>query len=117
MDDAELLREFVTRRSEAAFAELVKRHAGAVHAAAMRQLQDRHLAEDVTQAVFIALAQKAHKVKPPVILAGWLHRATRLAALYVRRSEARRRRREVRSVVDPGLSGPGLAGEPREETA
>jgi hypothetical protein len=52
MHDAELLQRFVREDSEAAFAELVKRHVDLVFSAARRQLGDAHLAEEVTQSVF-----------------------------------------------------------------
>lgn len=61
-DDRELLRQFVDGRAEAAFAELVRRHLGRVYAVALRQVAgDSHLAQDVAQLVFIALARKARR--------------------------------------------------------
>ena len=59
MDEMALLREYATRNSEAAFAELVNRRIGFVYSAALRQTHDAHLAEEITQAVFILLARKA----------------------------------------------------------
>lgn len=81
MDDMALLREYATRNSEAAFAEVVSRRIGFVYAAALRQVRDPHLAEEIAQAVFIILAQKAGRIPDPTILAGWFFKTTRFAAL------------------------------------
>ena len=48
--DSELLRAYVERKAEDAFAEIVSRHAGLVHAACRRILGDDHAAEDAAQA-------------------------------------------------------------------
>ncbi len=57
--DAQLLRAYAESRSEASFAELVRRHIDLVHSAAFRMVGDAHLARDVTQGVFVALAKDA----------------------------------------------------------
>jgi hypothetical protein len=62
MDDLALLQEYAARNSEAAFAELVSRRIGFVYSAALRQARDPHLAGEITQAVFIILAQKAGRI-------------------------------------------------------
>ena len=93
-DDLALLRDYAQRQSEPALAALVERYIGLVHSAALRQVRDAHLAEEVTQAVFIILAQKAGRISNQTILAGWLFRATRFAALAQMRADAKRRRRE-----------------------
>lgn len=89
-----LLREYATRHSEAAFEELVKRRIGFVYSAALRQVREPQLAEEVTQAVFVILAQKAGKISGKTILAGWLFRTTRFTALTQIRAVACRQRQE-----------------------
>jgi RNA polymerase sigma factor (sigma-70 family) len=93
--DSQLLREYAERRSEAAFAELVSRHVDLVYSAALRMMGgDSHLAQDVTQAAFLALAQSAGKLINHPVLSGWLHQTTRNIAANTVRSDARRRARE-----------------------
>lgn len=92
--DSELLREYAEGRSESAFETLLRRHIGLVYSAAVRMVVDRHLAEDVTQAVFVALAARSGSLSERTMITGWLHRtACNLAAKAVR-SEVRRRNRE-----------------------
>lgn len=94
MGDWELLQEYAKHRSEAAFTELVHRHLNWVYSAARRQVGDPHLAEDVTQAVFVLLARKAGSLRLGTIVAGWLFRTTRFVAARAVRNEYRRKRRE-----------------------
>ena len=94
--DHELLGAFVQRRDEHAFAQIVARYMRLVYASARRQVRDAHVAEDVTQAVFIVLAKKAAGLRDGTTLAGWLVNAARLVAKTAARSESRRQRREQR---------------------
>jgi RNA polymerase sigma factor (sigma-70 family) len=97
-DDATLLRRYAEDRSEAAFAELVRRHLNLVYAVALRQCGgDAHLAQDVAQRVFTDLARKAAALAGRPVLSGWLHRATHYAATDVVRAERRRRVREQKA--------------------
>src|SRR5437667_3581645 len=75
--DQQLLRDYAELRSEEAFAELVRRYVDLTYSAALRMVHDTHLAEDVTQSAFMALAQNAHKLGNQTTLSGWLHRTAR----------------------------------------
>jgi uncharacterized protein (TIGR03435 family) len=90
MDDMALLREYAGHDSEAAFETLVSRRIGFVYSAALRQVRDPHLAGEITQAVFIILAQKAGKISDKTILTGWLFKTTRFAALAQIRAKLKR---------------------------
>ena len=94
LTDPQLLRDYTERRSEAAFAELVRRHVDFVYSAALRMVYDAHLAKDVTQGVFIALAQNARQLADRPVLSGWLHRTAQNLAANTVRSDVRRRARE-----------------------
>src|SRR5205085_7442087 len=92
--DEELLREYAATGAEKAFARLVERHVDLVYSAAFRQTGNHAMAQDVAQAVFTILARKAASLRPETVLAGWLFRAVRYAALDARKIEARRQARE-----------------------
>jgi RNA polymerase sigma factor (sigma-70 family) len=92
--DSELLRAYSRDRSEAAFAELVRRHLDFVHSAAQRMVCDSQLAQDVSQAVFLVLAGDAVRLAEHPVLSGWLHRTTRNIASQTVRTDVRRRARE-----------------------
>ena len=94
LTDQQLLRDYAGCRSDTAFAELVRRHVDFVYSAALRMVCDSHLAEDVTQGVFVALAQNAGQLTDRPVLAGWLHRTAQNLAANTVRSEVRRRARE-----------------------
>jgi len=93
--DTELLRQYAHDRSEAAFAELVRRRLDLVFSVALRQVGgDAQLAEDVAQKVFADLARKAAALSTHPALSGWLYRSAQFAATDVVRTERRRRARE-----------------------
>jgi RNA polymerase sigma factor (sigma-70 family) len=99
LTDQQLLRDYHKGRSEAAFAELVRRHVDFVYSAALRMVCDAHLAEDVTQAVFVAVAQNARQLTDHPVLSGWLHRTTQNLAANTVRSEVRRHAREQQAAA------------------
>ena len=92
--DAELLRDYVAGQSEAAFGEIVRRYAGFVYSAALRQVENPEAARDVAQVVFTDLARKAGLLHANTLLIGWLCHATRLASLEQLRRDRRRSHRE-----------------------
>ena len=98
--DAELLRGFAERTDPAAFEALVQRHGTMVHAASMRVVSNHHDAQDVTQAVFLALAREAGKLARSPSVAGWLHTVARRLSLNARQSRERRQRREQTAMND-----------------
>jgi RNA polymerase sigma factor (sigma-70 family) len=98
MEDSELLAAYSGRGAEAAFTTLTQRYVRLVYSAALRQVRDPHLAEEVTQVVFVLLARKAHSFRKGVILSAWLLRATRFTSTNLLVSQYRRIRREQQAV-------------------
>src|SRR3954463_13929699 len=92
--DMELIERYTRHHAEDAFAEIVRRHLGRVHSAALRQVRSPQLAEEVAQSAFINLARHAHRLGPDTILTAWLYQVTRREAIDVVRREARRQLRE-----------------------
>src|SRR5215469_9692111 len=106
LDDNALLREYVERDSQEAFAALVERHVNKVYSVALRHTRNPGHAEEITQVVFIILAQKSGKLGKKVILSGWLYQAARLTATTFIRSEIRRARREQEACMQSTLNEP-----------
>jgi RNA polymerase sigma factor (sigma-70 family) len=110
--DAQLLRAYAEHGSEASFRELVHRHLDLVHSAAVRMVHDPHLAQDVSQGVFVVLAKNAARLTDRPVLAGWLHRtAKNIAAQTVRTSVRRQRREQEAAAMNELLSGPDASWE------
>jgi RNA polymerase sigma factor (sigma-70 family) len=97
--DQELLRQYAKSDDEAAFTELVRRHVDFLFSAALRMAGERHLAEDVTQCVFVLLARNAAALAEHPVLSGWLHQTTRNVASKMVRTEVRRRTREQEAAM------------------
>lgn len=68
MDDKSLLAAYCREKSKVAFEELARRYVNLVYSAALRQVREPNLADDVTQAVFLILARKAHRLSGDVVL-------------------------------------------------
>jgi RNA polymerase sigma factor (sigma-70 family) len=105
-EDMALVREFARSDSEEAFATLVRRHINLVHSVAQRRVGDMHLAEEITQSVFIILARKADTLGPKTILPAWLCRAAQYASADALKRRHRRERREQEAFMQSTLNEP-----------
>jgi RNA polymerase sigma factor (sigma-70 family) len=115
-NDIELVGEFARRNSEAAFEELVGRHINLVYSVALRYVGDSQDAQDVTQAVFIILVQKAADLRKGTILTGWLYETTRFTCLRFMRTKVRRQIREQEAHLQSTLNEPEGGGVWRQLT-
>jgi len=97
MDDRQLLEEYAQSGREEPFRQLVERHINLVYSSALRQTRNPDLAEDVTQVVFLLMAQRAKKLSSAVVLSGWLYKAARYTVLDMMKMQHRRRQHELRA--------------------
>src|ERR1039458_10089074 len=102
-EDITLLKQYA-EGDESAFTALVERYVHLVYSTALRQVCDPSHAEDISQAVFIILTQKAKSLSPKTILSGWLYQTTRLTAANFVRSEIRRQQREQEAYMQSTLT-------------
>ena len=103
-----LLERFATRGDQGAFGELVRKHVDWVYGCARRMLNGRGLAgeaEDVTQAVFVLLSQKAGAIRQTGSLAGWLFRATRFCCANTIKMHGRREKHEKEAGMQRAENG------------
>ena len=115
MTDAQLISAHLAG-DPAAFPALVRRHLDMVHAAATRQAPD--FADDITQAVFLLLHQKARSLRHRPNLAGWLFTTTRSCASHARRAAHRRRIHEREAAMHNQTVSSGSASpEPPDHAA
>jgi RNA polymerase sigma-70 factor (ECF subfamily) len=89
-NDRQLLERFAERRDEDAFAVLVSRHGSGVLGVCRRVLRHHQDAEDVSQAVFLVLAQKAGQVRWQCSVKQWLHAVAYRLSLRARGALSRR---------------------------
>jgi RNA polymerase sigma factor (sigma-70 family) len=107
LSDWQLLECFTTRRDEAAFAALVRRHGPMILNVCRAVLRHEQDAEDAFQATFLTLARKADSIQRREAVAGWLYEVAQRIAVKAQAGSARRRAREQRATpmasADPTL--------------
>src|SRR5438105_9757009 len=96
--DSALLERFLTRRDEAAFEALIRRHGPMVLGVCRRVLQDPHDAEDAFQATFLVFVRKAASIAKRELLGNWLYGVAYHTARAARSAAGRRRAKEARVV-------------------
>ena len=104
LTDGELLRRFLARRDEPAFAALLRRHGPMVFGVCRRLLRHTQDAEDAFQAAFLVLARRAASIDPQERVGPWLYGVAWRTARKARTAARRRRRREgapVESCPEP----------------
>jgi RNA polymerase sigma factor (sigma-70 family) len=107
MSDWKLIQQYAKNGSEAAFAELVRRHLSWVYSVALRRVRQPELAEEVAQSVFVLLARKAGSLRSGTIIGGWLFRTTCFVGSRALRAEQRLKNREqTASSMTPAISLP-----------
>ena len=107
-DDVTLVRAVVDGSDEA-LAVLYDRHAGGVHAVALRLTGDRGIAEEVVQETFLALWNRAELFDPALAtLATWLRAIARNRTLDKLRASGRRPRLVPLGGGHDGDDDPGL---------
>jgi DNA-directed RNA polymerase specialized sigma24 family protein len=104
LNDMQLLQEYATGRSEAAFTALVSRHINLVYSVAMRSINNPHQAQEITQMVFVILARKSRALRRGTVLSGWLYQTARLTASNFVRTEIRRQNHEQQAFIESTMN-------------
>lgn len=92
--DGVLLSRYLAKRSEAAFAALVRRHGRLIWTVCRNLTGSDADADDAFQATFVVLIEKAGTLKEPARLAPWLHGVAARICLAMRRKRTNGQRRE-----------------------
>src|SRR5438105_15905 len=92
--DAQLLEAYRTRREQAPFEALVRRHGPMVWGVCRRILRHAQDAEDAFQATFLVLVRKASSIKPASMVGNWLHGVAYRTAMKARADFCRRKSME-----------------------
>ena len=87
-DDVQLIYKVLSGDDEA-FTALVRKHQKSVHALAWRKIGDFHIAEEITQDVFLRVYKHLPKLKDPKQFFGWLYVTTdRLCNTWLRKNKS-----------------------------
>jgi RNA polymerase sigma factor (sigma-70 family) len=100
MSDGQLLNHFLSRRDETAFAALVERHGPMVHGVCRRLLRRAQDVDDVFQATFLVLIERAGSIARADSVGSWLYGVAYRLAMRVR-ANARKRQQRERPIIDP----------------
>jgi RNA polymerase sigma factor (sigma-70 family) len=92
--DMDLLHDYCRFGREEAFTAVVQKHINLVYSVALRHVEIAAQAEEITQVVFVILAQKAAGLRRDTLIEAWLYETTRLTSLSFKRTEWRRHLRE-----------------------
>ena len=104
--DRQLLHRYVHLEDSFAFGEIVRRHRIRVLGVCRRVVTDFHTAEDVSQATFFALSQRAQTIRNEETLAAWLSRVAFNKALNIRGQLIKRKVREKVAASSSVPTGP-----------
>ena len=104
--DADLLEAFLSRRDEAAFEALLRRHGPMVLGVCRRVLGNRHDAEDAFQATFLVLVRKGTTIRPRELVGNWLWGVAYRTSLKARAMNAKRRTKEREAQLAEGMTLP-----------
>jgi RNA polymerase sigma-70 factor (ECF subfamily) len=100
----ELALEHASAGDSTAFAELVREHQGMVFSIAYHYLQDRSLAEDLAQEVFLELYQNLVRIQSAAHLTFWLRRVTANRCIDQGRKKLRRRELALEESPEPAAA-------------
>src|SRR5262249_30222743 len=110
--DADLLEGFITRRDEASFEALLRRHGPMVLGVCRRVLRNEDDAEDAFQATFLVLLRKAASILPRAMVGNWLYGVAHTTALKARALNTTRLAKEREAAARAKPEG---TTEPREQ--
>lgn len=104
VSDGALLQQFVQQRSSTAFETLVRRHSTLVWRQCQRELMEPADAEDVLQATFLLLAQRAAQLRKPDSVASWLVGVARRLARRLAMQQRKRREKLAQISQQPSAA-------------